>query len=80
MGFNYHNTEVKTQSGGKKMVRKVTIKQGKGYKSVTKYNKGRKLSSIKKPLPKHHIESIKQGKFIPGLFDECHRNKTRKNM
>ena len=80
MGFNYHNTEVKTQSGGKKLVRKVSIKQGKGYKSVTKYNKGRKLSSVKKPLPKHHIESIKRGKFIPGLFDECCHKKTRKNM
>ena len=82
MGFNYHNTEVKTQSGGKKIVRKVTIKSGKGYKSVTKYNKGRKTSSIKKPIHKHHIESIKRGKFITGLFDECYierKTKTRKN-
>ena len=69
--FNYHNTEVKTQSGGKKIVRKVTIKRGKGFKSITKYNKGKKTSSVKKPIHKHHIESIKRGKFVPGLFDEC---------
>jgi len=81
MDFNYHNTEVKTQSGGKKVVRKVTIKHGKGYKSVTKYNKGKKTSSIKKPIHKQHITSIKRGKFIPGLFDECcsrEKTKTRK--
>ena len=78
MDFNYHNTEVKTQSGGKKIVRKVSIKRGKGYKSVTKYNKGKKMSSIKKPIHKHHIESIKRGKFVPGLFKECcSREKTQ---
>ena len=82
MGFNYHNTEVKTQAGGKKIVRKVTIKSGKGHKSVTKYNKGRKTSSIKKPIHKHHIEAIKRGKFVPGLFKDCcsrEKTKTRKN-
>ena len=81
MSFNYHNTEVKTQSGGKKVVRKVTIKRGKGYKSVTRYNKGKKTSSIKKPIHAHHIESIKRGKFVPGLFKECcsrEKTKTRK--
>ena len=39
--FNYENTEVKQQMGGK-VVRKVSIKKGKGYKSVTKYHKGKK--------------------------------------
>jgi hypothetical protein len=63
--FNYHNTEVKTQAGGKKIVRKVTIKRGKGHKSVTKYNKGRKTSSIKKPIHEQHIASIQKGKFVP---------------
>jgi len=84
MDFNYHNTEVTTQSGGKKIVRKVTINHGKGYKSITKYNKGKKTSSIKKPIHKQHITSIKRGKFVPGLFDECcsrerKKVKTRKN-
>jgi len=81
MGLNYHNTEIKTQSGGKKIVRKVTIKDNKGYKVVTTYNKGKKISSIKKPIHKHHMVSIKQGKFVPGLFNECYmerKQKTRK--
>jgi hypothetical protein len=35
--FNYENTEVKTMTGGAKVVRKVSIKNGKGYKSISKY-------------------------------------------
>ena len=80
--FNYENTETKSQSGGKKIVRKVSIKNGKGYKSVTKYYKGKKTSSVKKPIHKSHIDSIKIGKFIHGLFIDCQcreKNKTRKN-
>ena len=80
--FNYENTETKIQSGGKKTVRKVSIKNGKGYKSVTKYHKGKKTSSIKKPIHTSHINSIKIGKFIPGLFVDCkcrEKQKTRKN-
>jgi len=78
--FNYDNTEVKSQQGGKKVVRKVTIKNGKGYKSVTKYHKGQKISSAKKPIHKSHVSLIKMGKFIPGLFADCkcNKNKTRK--
>ena len=43
--FNYQNTEVKAMTGGAKIVRKVSIKNGKGYKSVTKYHKGKKIYS-----------------------------------
>lgn len=68
--FNYANTEVKLQDGGK-MVRKVLIKNGKGHKTVTKYHKGKQIFSIKKPIHKSHIHLIKKGKFIPGLFREC---------
>ena len=46
--FNYENTEIKTMTGGRKVVRKVSIKNGKGYKSVTKYRKGKKMDTIKK--------------------------------
>lgn len=74
--FNYTNMEIKKQMGGK-IMRKVSIKNGKGYKSVTKYNKGKKISSIKKPIHKEHIQLIKLRKFIPGLFSDC--KKTRKN-
>jgi len=79
--FNYENTEVKTQMGGKKMVRKVSIKKGKGYKSITNYHKGRKISTYKKPIHKSHVSLIKSGKFIPGLFGDCgcKKGKTRKH-
>ena len=80
--FNYENTEMKTQSGGKKIVRKVSIKNGKGYKSVTKYHKGKKTSSTKKPIHKDHILTICNGTFIPGLFMDCQSREkkgTRKN-
>jgi hypothetical protein len=69
--FNYQNIEVKTMTGGRKVVRKVSIKNGKGYKSVTKYRKGRKTKTVKKPIHKDHICLIKNGKFIPGLFSDC---------
>jgi hypothetical protein len=78
--FHYKNTEVKTMTGGK-IVRKVSIKNGRGYKSVTKYHKGKKGSTNKKPIHKDHIVLIKMGKFIPGLFSDCgckKNNKTRK--
>ena len=80
--FNYHNTEVKTMTGGAKIVRKVSIKNGKGYKSVTKYHKGKKIYTNKKPIHNDHVGLIKTGKFIPGLFVECsnrEKGKTRKN-
>jgi hypothetical protein len=78
--FNYENKEVK-MTGGAKIVRKVSIKNGKGYKSVTKYNKGKKTATIKKRIHKDHVHFIKIGKFIPGLFLDCNckPTKTRKN-
>ena len=76
---NYQNTESVLQSGGKKIVRKVSIKNGKGYKSVITYKKGKKVSAIKKSIHGDHIEMIKNRKFIPGLFSDCKpREKTRK--
>jgi hypothetical protein len=76
--FNYENTETK-QMGGMKIVRKVSIKKGKGYKSVTNYRRGKKMSSVKKPIHTQHLKMIKGGKFIFGLFDDCKNcNKTRK--
>jgi amino acid permease len=79
--FNYHNKEVKHMKGGSKIIRKVTIKDGKGHKSVTKYHKNKKISSVKKPINKSHLMMIKIGKFIPGLFSDCKcgEKKTRKN-
>jgi hypothetical protein len=76
--FNYDNTEIK-QFGGIKIVRKVSIKKGKGHKSITKYRGGKKYTKVQKSLKKEHIKMIKNGKFITGLFDDCKScNKTRK--
>jgi len=77
--FNYENTEVSAQKGGK-TVRKVYIKKGNGYKSVTKYTKGKKLYTIKKPISKTHIQLIKLKKFIPGFFSDCKDGKKCKTM
>jgi len=77
--FNYHSSETK-QIGGTKIVRKVSIRNGKGLKSVTKYRNGKKIGNSKKSIKKGHIRLIKSGKFIPGLFLECKcREKTLKN-
>jgi len=77
--MNYNNEETK-YDGKRKTVRKVCIKDGKGYKMITKYSGGKKVFSIKKPIHKKHIELIQQNKFIPGLFKDCTNcNKTRKN-
>ena len=79
--FNYQNIEVKKMTGGSKIVRKVSIKNGKGYKSVIKYRKGKKTGTIKKLIHKAHIKLIQTGKFIPGLFLDCNcrEKKTRKH-
>ena len=69
--FDYNNTEVKnTQSGGK-IVRKVSIKNGKGYKSISKYHKKKHVGTVRKTLKSAEIQMIKLGKFIPGLFKGC---------
>jgi len=69
--FEYNNTEViKNQSGGK-IVRKVFIKQGNGYKSVGRYHKRKHTGTIRKKLKPAEIQMIKVGKFIPGLFNDC---------
>ena len=75
---NYSNVEIKNLQNGGKIVRKVSIKNGKGYKSVIKYHKGKKVGSVKKHIHKDHINLIKMGKFIPGLFSDCGCNKTKK--
>ncbi len=76
--FNYENTEIK-QMGGMKIVRKVSVKHGRGYKSITKYRRGKKVSNVKKPIHVEHLKMIKGGKFITGLFKDCTNcGKTRK--
>ncbi len=80
--FFYENIEVK-KVGGKKVVRKVSIKNGKAIKTVSKYHRGKHLGTVKKTIHKDHVEMISLGKFVSGLFSDCkcgeNKKKTRKN-
>jgi hypothetical protein len=76
--FNYSNTQTH-QTGGKKTIRKVLIKKGKGHKSVKYYKNGKLVSTVKRGLKPVEVAFIKIGKFIPGLFKDCPCNKTRKH-
>jgi hypothetical protein len=69
--FDYENTEVKNNQLGGKIVRKVSIKKGKGYKSITRYHRKKHIGTIRKTLKNGEIQMIKLGKFIPGLFKNC---------
>jgi|MesohylFT_1024984.scaffolds.fasta_scaffold117018_2 hypothetical protein len=79
--FNYSNTQMH-QAGGKKTVRKVIIKNGKGHKSVKYYKNGKLSTTVKRGLKPVELILIKAGKFIPGLFKDCgckkKLNKTKK--
>jgi hypothetical protein len=81
MQKRYHFSSVqKHQNGGKKTVRRVQIKNGKGHKSISYYKSGKLVKTAKKGLDGLEIDMIKTGKFIPGLFKDCNCNKkTRKN-
>lgn len=75
--FEFSNTHV-SQQGGKKTVRHVKIKNGKGYKKVTSYKNGKKMGTVKKSLKSDEISMIRVGKFIPGLFSDCKHNNNSK--
>ena len=77
MPYKYSNIEIKVLPNGRKTVRKVYVKNGKGYKSVTKYRRGRKLSSVKKPIHLEHIDKITRCQFVPGLFNDCMVERTK---
>ena len=69
--FKYENIEIKPNQFGGKIVRKVSIKNGKGYKSISKYHKKKHTGTVRKTLKLGEIQLIKLGKFIPGLFKSC---------
>ena len=71
---NFNYTSIQTSLlGGTKITHKVTIRRGKGHKSVTKYNRNKKIFTVKKKLRRCDVSSIKKGKFIPGLFADCRK-------
>ena len=69
--FDYNNIEVKNIQSGGKIVRKVSIKRGKGYKSISTYHKKKHTGTARRTLKTAEIQMIKLGKFIPGLFKNC---------
>ena len=71
MDKNYENTEITTTQSGGKIVRKVSIKNGKGYKSISRYHRKKHTGTVRKALKTGEIQMIKVGKFIPGLFNNC---------
>ena len=76
--FSYKCIETKMK-GGAKIIRKVTIKGKKGYKSVTTKKKNKKAKTVRKSLNPKQVEMVKKGKFIRGLFNDCKNSKTKKN-
>jgi hypothetical protein len=77
--FNSVQTHIRMSPSGKEEVTEaVSIRNGKGTKTVsTRKNKQLKVS--KKKLSAKEIKNIKNRKFMPTLFKECHTdcNKTR---
>lgn len=72
MDFSYQNVETKVVNGDK-VVRKVWVENGEGYKSITKYKNGKKISTVKRPIHSNHIQKIKGGTFVKGLFKDCRK-------
>jgi hypothetical protein len=72
----YQSTDI-IEKNGVKTIRKVSIKNGKGYKSVCHYYKGKCTGKMKKQIHNDHIDLISNRKFVPGLFADCNK-KTRK--
>lgn len=76
--FHFTSTQ-KHQHGGKKTVRHVTIKNGKGHKKVSHYRGNKLIRTVKKSLKKPEMEMIRIGKFIPGLFRDCQVSQKKKH-
>ena len=78
-GFSYESTQTH-MTGGKIQVRNVTIKNGKGYKSVSKYCKGKCNTTVKRRLLLKEIQMIQRNQYIPALFKDCRpKNRTSRS-
>jgi len=75
--FHFHSKQ-HCQHGGKKTVRQVSIKNGKGHKSIVYYDQNKMVAKASEKLKQGEVELIKVGKFIPGLFKSM-KMKSRKN-
>lgn len=72
--FNSVQTHIRALPNGREEVTEaVSIRNGKGTKTVrTRKNKQLKVS--KKKLSPKEIKNIKNRKFMPALFEECHND------
>lgn len=55
----------------------VSIKNGKGMKSVVKSVNG-KITRAKRKLTRNEVKNIMNKKFMPNLFTPCHKDCTKK--
>ena len=76
--FSYESVQTHKQ-GDKMQVRNVTIKNGKGYKSVSKYCKGKCNSTMKHRLLSKEIQMIHRNQYIPSLF-KGNKRKSKKSQ
>jgi hypothetical protein len=76
-GFRYDNKQHRIE-GGKRVVHRVTVKNGQGTKRVSIFLHGRHVNTRKKRLTEQEIDHIKRKKFIPGLFNDLIQSKTRR--
>jgi hypothetical protein len=71
MKFAYHSEQIHSE-GGKTRRNIVSIKNGKGYKSVEIFGANGKVKTRKRrALKKSELDCIHRNKFIPGLFKDC---------
>ena len=89
--FNYVSVQEHSSAASNlpaKTVRNiVTVKNGKGTKSIEEYVNGKLKKRGTKRLSVNEIRNIKDRKFMPGLFKDCltcekttrHKRSTQKN-
>jgi hypothetical protein len=77
--FQYNNTETKYENG-QTVVRKVSIRGGKGHKSVSIHSRKKRVGTAKRQLTEDEIKKIRERHFIPRLFADCkvHNKSCRK--
>jgi len=73
--FSYHSEQIHSMfKNGKGKTRRnvVSIKNGKGTKSVETYlPNGNQLDRVEKELTQTELNCIEKHKFIPGFFKDC---------
>jgi hypothetical protein len=70
--FNSVHTHIEMIDGKRvEVTEAVTIRNGKGYKTVITRENG-KTKQSKHPLTQQEVSNIKERKFMPTLFDQCY--------